>query len=205
MMLPEVTTLREKTEAIKLMNEELEGAVKRLASAETSIIVYGCTTGSFIEGLDHDVELVRRIQKIADVPAVTVSTAVVDAMKKLDFKRICVVTPYVDELNKLEKLFLEESIPGIEVVTIRGLNIVGNIPKGRLDPFSSYRIMKKLNTPGYDGVFISCTNWRTFEIIECLEKDLKKPVITSNQASLWAALREAGVREPIEGYGTLLR
>ena len=55
-----------------------------------------------------------------------------------------------------------------------------------------------------DAVFISCTNFRTFEIIESLEQDLGIPVVTSNQASLWLALRELDVMEKIPWLGKLL-
>ena len=54
-----------------------------------------------------------------------------------------------------------------------------------------------------DGLFISCTNWRTFEIIKYLERDLGKPVITSNQAALWYSLRKIGIRDNITELGKL--
>ena len=46
---------------------------------------------------------------------------------------------------------------------------------------------------------------QTYDLIEKLEYDLGKPVVTSNQASLWHTFRIANVREPIQGYGRLLR
>jgi maleate isomerase len=46
-------------------------------------------------------------------------------------------------------------------------------------------------------VFVSCTNYRTFEVIERLEADLGKPVVTSNQATLWDALRTLGVDDDL--------
>jgi len=61
-----------------------------------------------------------------------------------------------------------------------------------------------VNIPEADAVFISCTSVRTFEIIAPLERDLGKPVISSNQATIWHALRKTGIRDTIEGYGRLL-
>ncbi|HEC86914.1 MAG TPA: maleate cis-trans isomerase, partial [Thermoplasmatales archaeon] len=55
-----------------------------------------------------------------------------------------------------------------------------------------------------DAIFISCTNLRTFEIIESLEKELETHVVTSNQASLWLALRKLGIEEKIPKLGKLL-
>jgi len=52
---------------------------------------------------------------------------------------------------------------------------------------------------------ISCTNLRTVAVLEALEQDLGKPVISAIQASFWDGLRLAGVRERIPHYGRLLQ
>ena len=54
-------------------------------------------------------------------------------------------------------------------------------------------------------MLIGGTGFRCVGIIETLERDLGKPVITANQASLWHCLRMTGIRTPVEGYGALLR
>ena len=56
-----------------------------------------------------------------------------------------------------------------------------------------------------DGVLIAGTGFRCVGIIDALEQDLGRPVITANQASLWHCLRLSGVRTPVSGYGSLLR
>ncbi|MDX6330283.1 MAG: maleate isomerase, partial [Streptomycetaceae bacterium] len=55
-----------------------------------------------------------------------------------------------------------------------------------------------------EGYFLSCTALRSAEIIEELEAELGKPVVTSNQAMVWHALRTGGVADPVPGYGRLL-
>ncbi len=55
-----------------------------------------------------------------------------------------------------------------------------------------------------DGVLIAGTGFRCVGIIEALERDLQRPVVTANQASLWRCLRLSGVRTPATGYGSLL-
>ncbi len=67
------------------------------------------------------------------------------------------------------------------------------------------RWQKKVDRPEAQAVFISCSNLRTLDIIEKLERDLGKPVITSNQASLWGMLRLIGDRRAIPGAGRLFR
>jgi maleate isomerase len=64
-----------------------------------------------------------------------------------------------------------------------------------------YRLARQVDTPDSDGVYIACTGFRSLEIIEDLERDLGKPVISANQATMWDALRLAGV----PGLGRLYR
>lgn len=55
-----------------------------------------------------------------------------------------------------------------------------------------------------DGVFIAGTGFRCVGILDALEGDLQRPVLSANQVSLWHCLRLAGVRAPVAGYGRLL-
>ena len=59
--------------------------------------------------------------------------------------------------------------------------------------------------PEADAVFISCTNFRSLEIIEPLEAELGKPVISSNTSALWKMLRMAGLQAAVAGAGQLFR
>jgi maleate isomerase len=55
-----------------------------------------------------------------------------------------------------------------------------------------------------DGVLIAGTGFRCVAILDALERELKRPVISANQASLWHCLRLAGHRANVSGYGNLL-
>ena len=55
-----------------------------------------------------------------------------------------------------------------------------------------------------DGVLIAGTGFRCVGILDALEQDLRRPVVSANQASLWQCLRLSGVHTPIRGYGNLL-
>ena len=79
-----------------------------------------------------------------------------------------------------------------------------NVMIGRLLPESAYEIGLKVNGKENEAIFISCTNFRTIEIIQTLEEKTSKPVVTSNQATLWYALRKLGLKDEIKGYGRLL-
>jgi maleate cis-trans isomerase len=63
---------------------------------------------------------------------------------------------------------------------------------------------RKIVRPDADVVMLACGNWSTFPIVEKLEREIKKPVLTTNQVSLWHVFKllNAG---PIQGLGTLMR
>jgi maleate isomerase len=65
-------------------------------------------------------------------------------------------------------------------------------------------VAMQIENPEAEGIFLSCTNWLTMDQIERIEQKAGKPVITSNQASLWATLKLLAWDRPIRGYGVLL-
>jgi arylmalonate decarboxylase len=100
-------------------------------------------------------------------------------------------------------VFLEAS--GVEVVNMKGLSLVDNLVVGRLGPESAYELALQVNCREADAIVLSCTNWQTLDAIERIEHETGKPVISTAQASIWAALRIVGHTEAVEGYGKLLR
>ena len=70
-------------------------------------------------------------------------------------------------------------------------------------PDVAYSLAKKINQDEAQAIFLSCTNFRTIEVISALERELKKPVISSNAATLWDALRRLKIKEPVVGYGEI--
>lgn len=74
---------------------------------------------------------------------------------------------------------------------------------GRLYPEAAYEMGLKVNGIENEVIFISCTNFRAIEIIRKLEEETGKPVISSNQATLWYALRKLGLNDSIKGLGRL--
>jgi maleate isomerase len=167
------------------MATEVKRCAKLLADAEVDVIAYGCTTGSLI------LNVKERIEKVTSIPVITTAQAVVEALKKEKIKKLAVATPYIKELNEKEKEFLRSW--GFEVCKIKGLGLLDNLEIGKQPSEAIYRLGKEvMKSSQADGLFISCTNLRTFEIIKPLSQDIKKPVVTSNQATLWRLLIELG-------------
>jgi len=185
------------------MEEELERAARELKTAEVDIIAFGCTSGSLIGGKDYDKKIINKIESSTNVKATTTSTAVLHALQELGVKKIAVGTPYSSEINEKVRKFLEDN--GYSVVKIVGLSITPDVNIGKQYPSVAYRLGKKANSHDADAIFLSCTDFRTIEIIDVLEKELNKPVISANQATLWHILRLMNIRASIKGYGSLLK
>jgi len=188
-------------EALILMAEDTERAAGLLADAGVDVIVYGCTTGSLVGGVEWEEGLVGRIEEETGKPAVSTSSAVVEALRSLGVKRVGVATPYSEKLNGLEKSFLEDL--GFHVTGIRGLGLLDNLDIGRVGRGTLVDITREV-TDEAEAVFISCTNLPVLGLIEEFEKEFNRPVVTSNQASMWAALR-GRVCPRVNGFGELMR
>jgi len=190
-------------ESLRKMAERSVEAAEDLATAEVDLIVYGCTTGSLLEGSRWEEELRLRIEKATGITVITTAQAVVKSLKALGARKVSVATPYIEELNEREKRFLEEN--GFKVIKIKGLGIVRNTEIGKQPPWVAYRLaLEVARDSDADVLFISCTNFRTLEVINYLEETLQIPVISSNTSSAWLALRTLGIRDSIN-YGKLLR
>lgn len=184
--------------------KQVERAALELASAEVDVILQAGTAIAFFRGMGHDLELINRIMSATGIRATTTLTAVVDALRHLRATRLAVATSYLPDIDARLVNVLHGS--GFEVVAIRGLGLTRSIDMGKVTPAETYRLAREVarTAPNADGILISCGNLRSFEAIAPLEADTGLPVVTSNQAALWQALRIVGVREPVANLGRLL-
>ena len=187
-------------EGLEEMAGEAEKAARLLKTADVDILAYGCTSGSLIRGVEWEKSLKRRLEETVGVPTVTTAGAVVEGLRTLGAERVSVFTPYTDAVNMHEKSFLEAH--GYRVDIMRGLGLTDNqmirrVSMERLESFIA-------PAPGSDAVFVSCTNLPVLHLIEKLEERHRLPFVTSNQATMWAALKLLGEGD-VGGFGALLR
>jgi len=194
--------LREVTvKALTAMEKDAVDAARELSDAEVSAVTYGCTSGSLFRGVGHDRRIEAKLEKIVKAPCVATSGAVVDSLRAMRVQKVVVATPYCKEVNDLEEKFLTAN--NFEVVDIRGLSLVDNIEIGKQKPDVAYNLAKQLRYHEADGIFISCTNFPTIEVIERLERETGKPVVASNTATLWGIIRKLKLKKTVEGFGSL--
>ena len=190
-------------DAILSLVQDLETQSRGLASADVDVIVLGATAPSFLKGLGYDRELIARIEAATGKRATTTSTALIGALRHLGVSRVVLGAAYDAKVNAIAQAFLEAN--GIEVLAAQGLGMVDNLAVGRLGSDSAYELARRIDCPDAEAIVLACTNWKTMDVIERLERELGKPVISTTQASLWGALKMIGRIEGVAGYGGLLR
>lgn len=193
--------------ATEVTVENLRAAGKKLPEAASRIVPdlyldaigYGCTSGSICITEEY---AKKQLLKRGNVEkATTMVTGVIHALEAFNAKRIAVATPYLDEVNREEGIYLEER--GFHIVNMQGMNLVNDFDIARVSPQFIKEFAKSVDTKDAEAVFISCGALRSAEIAEELEQMIGKPVVTSNQAFIWDLLRTAGVDDKIPGYGKL--
>jgi maleate cis-trans isomerase len=180
------------------MGTQVPGAAQLLAQAKVQAICYGCLAGGFVKGPGHDQQIVKDIEGATGIPGIAAASAVVDALQALGAERVSVASPYEPWLN--DKLHQYLNAFGIEVLALKGL---GTQAHSGFTPEQNAGLASEVDRPASQAVFIACSNFRTLEIIEPLEKKLGKPVVSSNLCSLWKMLRLLGDRRSLLRAGRL--
>ncbi|GAA0786084.1 Asp/Glu racemase [Roseibium denhamense] len=183
------------------MKEQLTGTAALLPSARPlDVIGYGCTSASTIIGSDTVAAAVQKAHPTAKVT--NPAAAVIAALQKLKVKKIGVVTPYIAEVSKAVVTLLENNGFTADKVGSFGQSEEAVVARIAADSVEA-AICSVGDAPDIEAVFASCTNLRTFPIIEACEAKLGKPVISSNSALAWHMMQLAGLETKGRGPGRL--
>ena len=172
---------------------EAADATKTLVEIKPDAIAYACTSGSFVDGLEHEAALRAAIQDASPGSwAVTTSGALLEALRALGVRRVGLGTPYVSELGRLLADFVRAA--GFEPVSLANLELTGGIADVAEDEVR--HLAEAAHVPAAEALFLSCTNLRTFDALPDLEARYGIPVLSANQVTMWGALRAAGATLP---------
>jgi maleate isomerase len=189
-------------ENLAAVEAELAGAAAILQpDGDLDVICYACTSGSVVIGEDR--VMTQLSHGSPKAKPTTLITGVIRALRALRIQRIVIATPYIDAINDLEERYLQER--GFEVLNIKGMNILNGTDMHLVTPDFIAEFAQRLDRSDAEAIFVSCGALRTIDIINDLEQEVGKPVVASNQAMFWNALRLAGIEDKIEGYGRLFR
>jgi maleate isomerase len=185
---------------------ELKPALAETAAAlsdtRPDIIVFHCTANSMENGLAGEAELIETIRNASGCPTITTAQAICRALERCGVQKLVLISPYIKETNEHEVRYLAEA--GFIVLHDVGLGLEGD----RYPAVTAREwidIVKRNTREDADGYLLSCTNTRMIDAIAELEQDLGKPVISSNQATLWACLEELGMSLCSDKLGRLFQ
>jgi len=175
-------------------------AAKLLAHAKVNVICYGCAAGGFLKGPIEDQALGARIEKETGIPVAVSSAAVAEALRALGSKRVSLASPYAPWLNERLRQYLTTA--GFEVMAMQGLDTQNHsaVTTERIEA-----LITEVDRPDAQAIFVSCSNFPTLGIIESMERKLGKPIVASNQASMWKMLRLLRDPRAVPGAGRLFR
>jgi maleate cis-trans isomerase len=181
---------------------DITRAAEALSDTSPDVIVFHCTANSMAEGQSGEARILDLVEKASGCCALTTGLAVKEALAHLRLRKLVLISPYVKSTNEHEIEFLGEA--GYEVVHDLGLGLTGGGDEYlRITPKEWAELTVDNRRAEADGYFLSCTATSMIDAIADVEHRLDRPVVNSNQAVLWAALRRLEITDPIPGLGRL--
>ena len=188
-----------KENLIKMAENVTEVSKDILPDEKLDCVVYGCTSGTIASGYDSIKNKINLAKP--DAKVVTPSSAAVNALRKMNVKKVSVFTPYSEKLNNdVVDYFKKENF----IVTSNSyFDILYDNDIAKVDPDYLFEVITKMDLVEAEAVFLSCTNLPALNIVDKLEKKLNKIVLSSNQVLIWDTLQNIKKTEPVNGFGKL--
>jgi len=178
---------------------------KKLADGLMDIILFACTSGSFIGGPGYDQTIIKELEAATAIQSTTTSTCVSAAFADLGIRKMALLGPYIQEVMDAEVGFFKQQ--GVETLYVKGLEYRANrdFTRLHLQPYLFYPLAQEAYraAPDIDCIFITCMASPSKQVINTLEEETGKIVLSSQSASLYGVLKQLGIRAELPYYGRL--
>jgi maleate cis-trans isomerase len=169
-----------------------------LGSAKVEVVALA-QTGATLSADDYDEQITKRMSEAAGVPAVTSARAIGLAVRALGARRIALVSPYpIPVLERAKRHYTDKY--GLEVVAFESFSGTDSI----IGPDEARDAIARTDRPEIEIFVVPAGNLPTMTFIPRWEGAVGKPVISTNQAALWAMLQIMRVDEKLPDLGRLL-
>jgi len=152
---------------------------------------------------DYDDVVTKRMSAGAGAPAITSAQAVGRAARALGARRVAIVSPYSDAVNERAARYFKAK-HGLDTVALEGFRVTDSYAIGKLGPENARDAFARIDRPEIELFLVPGGNFPTMPSIAAWERELGKPVVTTNQASIWAMLRAFDSAERLPAFGRLL-
>jgi maleate isomerase len=180
---------------------EVARAAITLADAKPDLIVFNCTSTSMKEGAAGDARLLGTIRDATGIDAISTAGAIIGALSALEMRRFVLITPYMQATNDHESAYFREL--GFAVVHDVALGLKGGDEFIQVPAQRWAELALANDRVDSDGFLLACTNTTQIEAADTIEEATGKPVVSSNQAVLWAAVRYLRDKIPALGRGRI--
>jgi maleate isomerase len=188
---------------LEVLLPRITDAADLLSDSKCDVIVLQCTGTSMSGGVDMDKHVVAEIERVTKRPSLSTASALNAAFAALRARRLVFISETKQAGHDKKLSYLREA--GYDIVADKAASLEGTDAYCTTPPQFWYDTAMAMRNDNADAYFLSCANIHTIDVIGELERDLGKPVVTSNQAALWCSLRAAGIRDDVSGLGALLR
>src|SRR5262249_18200349 len=175
---------------------------KLLGDARVEVIALAQTSASLFAD-DYDTVTVKRMTEASGVPSLTSAQAIGRALRALGTLRIAMATPYSQEVIERAKRYYETKY-GITVAATESLGATDSYAIGKMDAGMAQAAFSRIDRAEIEALVVPGGNFPTMDRIAAWEQQFSKPVITTNQAALWAVLSAMRINTPLPGKGRLL-
>ena len=186
---------------------DVERAAGALGDARCDLVVFHCTANSMEHGPEGEQKILDAVRRGSGAQAMSTAQAVVEALRASHIEKMVLISPYVQASNDHEIEYL--AALGFETLHDVALAVPPGDGYLSVSPARWCDIVRANLRDAADGYFLSCTNTTQIDTIPVLEPELGKPVINSNQATIWASLKrlseKLGGMPEISGMGSLMR
>lgn len=185
------------------------GAPERLAPVGRTLVedgaeavIWACTSASFIGGLDWARAQARALQDALGVPVTSTALAFLEALDALGHRHVDLLSPYPDDVTLRLVSFLREG--GVTVGEAKALDCPYATDSHGADILAELRRFCAQYPRGSTPLLVPDTAVNTLSLLEAMNREAGRPVLTANQVTLWAGLRRlAGGQCPAEWLGAL--
>jgi maleate isomerase len=178
-------------------------AAELLADSKCDVIVLQCTGTSMSGGVDGERKLMAAMEAATGRKTISAASSLQAAFAALKARKLVFTSETARPEHEDKLKFLREA--GYDILADKAVGLKGSEEYCSMPPKLWFDTAIELRRADADAYFLSCANIRAIDIIEDLEAVVGKPVVTSNQAAFWWALRSAGLMDKVSRLGRLAR